>query len=244
MLKLRFKFLLNFLSIILLVISEKDFLADDEKFLEIPMNKILYIHGFDQVPGFKTFPLIPLDVEHLLPIRIYRTNSATKSLFHRLRISYKVNGPLVEQLDLFVKMKIKILPRKKLFKNMSSIVLVGKGNHSKTIFFGCQFWLDSFQKFHSKSVNILILVSFIWKICYQMTDLLSLRNVNQIHFTILMMNFCYSRITHIGVCSSIIRASTFVNTLERSLIVTNVHLMGNIKDWLPFHFWSSVYSFW
>jgi hypothetical protein len=143
------------------VISEKDFLADDEKFLEIPMNKILYIHGFDQVPGFKTFPLIPLDVEHLLPIRIYRTNSATKSLFHRLRISYKVNGPLVEQLDLFVKMKIKILPRKKLFKNMSSIVLVGKGNHSKTIFFGCQFWLDSFQKFHSKSVNILILVSFI-----------------------------------------------------------------------------------
>jgi hypothetical protein len=161
MLKLRFKFLLTFLPMILLVNSEKDFLADDEKFLETPMNKILYIHGIDQVTDFKTFPLIPLDVEHLLPIRIYKTNSATKSLFHRLRISYKVNGPLVEQADLFVKMKIKILPRKKLFKNMSSIVLVGKGNSSKTIFFGCQFWRDSFQMFHSESVNILILVSTI-----------------------------------------------------------------------------------
>jgi hypothetical protein len=84
--------------------------------------------------------------------------------------------------------------------------------------------------FHSESVNILILVSTIWKNCYQMTDLLSLRNVNQIHFTILMMNFCCSRITHIRVCSSIIRASTFVNTLAKSLIVTNVHLMGSIKD--------------
>jgi hypothetical protein len=107
------------MSIILLVISEKKIIADDEKFLETPMNKILYIHGFDQVPGFKTFPLIPLDVEHLLPIRIYKTNSATKSLFHRLRISYKVNGPLVEQADLFVKMKIKILKKdsKKSFKN-------------------------------------------------------------------------------------------------------------------------------
>ncbi len=159
MLKFKLLFLANFMSICFLVISEKDSLKADEKFLKSPMNSVLYIHGFDHVAGYEGFSLIPLDVEHLLPIRIYKPKIVKIDAFHRLRISYTVNGSSVEQADLTVKMKFIILPKRDPTKNISDIMIIGRGNFTMTIFFGYRLWFDSSHRFYCDQANILAMVS-------------------------------------------------------------------------------------
>jgi hypothetical protein len=158
MLEFKLLFLANFMSIFFLVCCE-DTLKADEKFLKSPMNSVLYIHGFDQIAGYEGFSLIPLDIEHLLPIRIYKPKIGIVGPFHRLRISYKINGSSIEEVVLTVKMKFIILPKRDPTKNISDIMLIGRGNFTTTIFFGYRIWFESSHRFYCEQANILAMVS-------------------------------------------------------------------------------------
>jgi hypothetical protein len=134
------------------------------------VDTVLLIHSFDQVPNYKAFPLIPLNVEHFQPIRIYKPGIKEKGMRQSVRLLYKTNGKLIEKVDLTVKMKFKHHPNPRnqfdigdmnasLCSNkVSDFMIVGKGDISTTFFFGCRFWYDLSRKFHCEHVNILMMV--------------------------------------------------------------------------------------
>jgi hypothetical protein len=87
-----------------------------------------------------------------------------------VRILYKTDGKLIEKVDLTVKMKFKHNPNPRnqfdigdmsasLCSNkVSDFMMVGKGDNSTTVFFGCRFWYDLSRKFYCEHAKILIMV--------------------------------------------------------------------------------------
>jgi hypothetical protein len=163
-------------------------LRADKKIVQTSVDTVLLIHSFDQVPNYKAFPLIPLNVEHFQPIRIYKPGINETGRPQSVRLLYKTNGKLIEKVDLTIKMKFKYNPRNQFdigdtnaslcSNKVSDLMMVGKGDVEKsaTILFGCRFWYDLSRKFHCEQAKILIMVSFSMKIQFQTFGLINTKN--------------------------------------------------------------------
>jgi hypothetical protein len=105
---LKLFFLLSFFLIITFVECKK--LRVDNRIVRKSVDTVLLIHSFDEVPNYKAFSLIPLNVEHFQPIRIYKPGIKESGKPQSVRLLYKTNGKFIEKVDLTVKMKFKHHP--------------------------------------------------------------------------------------------------------------------------------------